>query len=215
MIDVGSTRHILEFKKLNMESLTLDERLEFSLAKGTKHPGMYLEELLVLNKSLETFGNKQINILETGMQSGVSTRFFLTQVLKYGGKLFSIEQNIQQDFKDYMVVLGLWDRINVFNFDSRFVFLDNNISIDFLNLDSGHHLGLVLSEYLHFRLYLKQNSLIGFHDINNKGVAFAINIIKKIDILEEVEKCDTTASGYAVYRLLGMDNQNMAENAKL
>jgi hypothetical protein len=147
--------HILDFKDKDFSKLTVDERIDFALSEGTREQGMRIEDLLALEIALLKAQVENFTVVETGMRSGISTRFILPFVLANNGKFYSVERYIDNILKEFMQQLNLWGRITVIESDSRAVILPEDTQISYLNIDSGHHQSLVLSEYLHFRQYFQ------------------------------------------------------------
>jgi len=207
---------IFEFKDRDIKTLSLEERVAFSKSNDFPEPGVSVLELLALNKALEASGNKPIRILETGMCFGTTTRFFLTHIAKYGGELHTVECQIRPLFKKVMEDMKLWDKIIVHNEDTREMYWDPKLRIDFLFIDSEHALSDALGEYMRFRHFINAEAIIGFHDSECcVGVKRAIEMINEVDKLELVSINDCKAdAGIAFFRLIEKNRQDNAWNTR-
>jgi len=201
----GMTRHILEFKDADFANMSLEDRLEFSVAKGIPMPGLTPNELLALQKGLDILPEKPV-IVETGLGFGTTTRFFLTHILKHGGELHTIEYRIKSEIKDPLMELGLWDKINIHEGDVRTMNWPKDKLINCLFIDSEHSISNALGEYMRFRWFFKANTVIGFHDVDScPGVRRAIEMIQEMDILELIGENSGGGFGVKIFKLVARD----------
>lgn len=199
------TRHILEFKGADFVNMSLEDRLEFAVAKGIPMPGVTPNELLALQKGLDTLSPNPI-IVETGLGAATSTRFLLTHILKHGGELHSVERKIKPDTKNPLVELGLWDKIYIHEVDSRVMNWPKDKWINCLFIDSEHAISNVLTEYMRFRWFLRGKPIVCFHDTEAcPGVRRAIEIIQEMDILELIADNKRGGFGIQIYKVIARD----------
>lgn len=192
---------VMIYKGTDWKNMSVPEWFHFAKANAIfREPGISYEELLAMYDALMTF-KRPIEILETGQCLGTTTRFFTIYTLKYGGNHTSCEIKRRDLFVKAMKDLGLEDKFTTLG-DSMKTPWDK--PIDLLFIDSEHCITDALGEYMRFRVFLKQNGVVGFHDTDTcYGVRRAIDIIKnEIDELELVSKADNSASaGIEFYRL--------------
>lgn len=205
-----------DFEGRDLKELSVLEWFQFAKAnKKFKEPGISAEELYALHEACEkAFGKNPINFVETGQCFGVTTRYFLIRILKYGGSLTSFEMKIREPFKEAMQRLNLWDRINVKGHSMR----DNySGGIDLLWIDSEHALEDALGEYMRFRTWLNGNCVVGFHDTECcVGVAKAIEMIQEVDELEVISACDNPSSaGCKLFRIKTRNRTDRNWNTRL
>jgi predicted O-methyltransferase YrrM len=62
--------------------------------------------------------------------------------------------------------------------------------IDFLFIDGDHSFIAAIVDYHYFNYFVNKGGLIGFHDVNIKGVRDAIDTIKERDKIEYLETAD-------------------------
>lgn len=194
---------ILDYKGADFKSFDMIQSIEFASAEAEfVERGMAPSELEIIYKGLELLGPVPLTIVETGMGWGYSTRLFMLHILKYGGELHSYEIFPKEPLLKYFEELGLRDCVILHQEDSRKV---NNWDkpINFLNIDSEHSMGYVLSEYFRFRAHLRcHNALVGFHDVVLPQVERAIDVINETDNLEPViTNINTGGFGYELYRI--------------
>lgn len=197
------------FKGVDLSKLTTKQWFQFAKAnKVFKEPGISAQELMALHTACEkVLGSKSINIVETGMCYGVTTRYFLVRTLKYGGTLTSFEMNIRERFKTAMLQLGLWDKINKKGHSMKDNYEGN---IDLLWIDSEHALEDALGEYMRFRVWCNENTLIGFHDTDCcPGVVKALELIQEVDELEPI--AESTLVGGAGCQLFKIKKRNRSD----
>lgn len=193
-------KDILEFKDIDFKNISLDQWFYFCKANLTfGEPGIDYYELAALHQACEIIEKRPLVILETGMCFGTTTRYFLIRTIKYGGELHTFEVTIRDKFRETMQELGLWDKINLHGHSIKDAW---NKEIDILFIDSEHALEDTLGEYMRFRKWLKENSIIGFHDTSCcAGVKKALEMIQEIDELELISEVDNKASaGIKLFR---------------
>jgi len=193
-------KDVMEFKGVDFKNMPIDQWLYFAKANLTYgEPGIDYYELAALHQACETLGKRPLTILETGMCYGTTTRYFLVRTIKYGGELHTFEVAIRGKFKETMQELGLWDKINLHGHSIKDAW---NKDIDVLFIDSEHALSDALGEYMRFREWLKENSIIGFHDTSCcAGVKKALEMIQEVDELELISEVDNKASaGIKLFR---------------
>ena len=169
---------------------TIEPKEWFKFAKANKifrEPGISYDEIRGLHEACELFGHRPIRIVETGMCFGTTTRYFIVRTVKYGGELHSYEVKVQPLFKEHMEKLDLWKYVHVHG-NSVKDFYDGE-RIDMLFIDSEHALQDALGEYMRFRPFLYEHSIIGLHDCEMcSGVGQAIKMIQEVDELEVVSR---------------------------
>jgi len=186
MTEGNEKKTLLDFKGMDFTSLSLEDRIAFSVAQGVSETGMQPDELIAMNDALSML-EPNPTILELGQCTGTSTRFLLTYVLSHSGTLHSIEQNLRRDFFDAMVDLGLWDKFTTYVNNTQTIHWQGGI--DFLLIDTEHTIADALGEYCRFRGFLNKHAIIGFHDAwEIPGVRRAIEIVQEIDEIKEIAR---------------------------
>ena len=196
---------IIEYKSKGLDKLSHLDWFKFAKANESYgEPGVSYEELWAIFEALETFNGNAITILETGQCFGTTTRFFAVYVHKHGGELHSMELNIREPFKKDMQDMGLWEHV-IQTHEGNSMKLPWNKTINFLFIDSEHHMEDALGEYMRYRIWLQQGSIVGFHDSQCcPGVRRAIDVAKELDDLELVSCVDISASaGVELYKWKG------------
>lgn len=183
---------------------TLNELELFQFCKANKRyrePGISAEELYALHQACELYGHRTAKIVETGMCYGVTTRYFAVRNLRYGGKHVNYELTIRPMFKEDMELIGLWDRIDKRGHSMK-DHIEPNEVINILWIDSEHALQDALGEYMRFRVFLNENSIIGFHDTDMcAGVKKALEMIQEVDELELIsESSNRLAAGCKIFK---------------
>ena len=194
-------------KKELLKTADRDTILRFCKAnKSYKEPGVSYDELLALYAGFNDKGQKAWTIVETGMCYGVTTRFFMTRVMRNGGKLITIELKPKEQFIDDMIKMGLWEYNTFTPGDTMKINWDPNEKIDFLFIDSEHALSDALGEYMRYRVHLRDKAYVGFHDSDLcYGVKRAIEIVQEMDKLELVaESSGCLGAGLKVFKLHGL-----------
>ena len=181
-----TNKSVLDYKNVDWKKATLEDWWQFTKANNEfREPGISYDELRALHEACELLGHRPIRIVETGMCFGTTTRYFIVRLIKYGGELWSYEVKVRDLFKQKMEELDLWNYVNVHG-DSMKDAYDNK-RIDLMFIDSEHALENALCEYVRFRPFYYENTIIGFHDCDTcPGVAKAINVIQEMDELIEV-----------------------------
>jgi hypothetical protein len=102
---------------------------------------------------------------------------------KYGGKVYTCEVNIREEFQKLMEESGYWQYVH--NLGESFN-ADWSMPIDLLFIDSGHAFKYAWGEYEKFSPYLVSGGVVGWHDTltNEGGVRPAIEKAKEEDTLE-------------------------------
>ena len=182
-------KDILDFKDADFKNMPIDEWLNFCKANASfGEPGIDYLELGALHEACETLGKRPLTIVETGMCFGTTTRYFIVRAMKYGGEVHTFEVYVREKFKEALVELGLWDKINLHGHSIKAAWSKD---IDVLFIDSEHALADALGEYMRFREWLSGSSIIGFHDTDCCiGVKKAIEMIQEVDELELI--CEVT-----------------------
>ena len=192
---------VLSYTDTDWKSMNITDWIQFCKANTEfREPGITYDELRALHEACELLGQRPLRIVETGMCYGTTTRYFAVRVAKYGGDIHTYEINVRDMFREYMLGLGLWDYITVHGHSITDEY--DGKSIDLLWIDSEHALQDALCEYIRFRPYFYENTLIGFHDSDIcAGVAMAINVIQEMDELEQVAYSgDRLSSGCRIFK---------------
>lgn len=197
------------FEGVDLKKINTLQWFQFCKAnKAFGEPGISEYELAALHNACEkSFGRNAINIVETGMCYGVTTRYFLIRNLKYGGTLTNFEVFTREKFEAAMRKLNLWQNIIRKGHSMKDHYEGG---IDMLWIDSEHALEDALGEYMRFRVWLNGNAVIGFHDTDCcPGVAQAIKMIQEVDDLELIE--ESTLVGGAGCQIFKMKNRNRTD----
>jgi len=192
---------VLDYSGTDWKSMNITDWIQFCKANTEfREPGITYDELRALHEACELLGQRPLRIVETGMCFGTTTRYFAIRTVKYGGDLHVYEINVRPMFKEYMQGMGLWDHINVHGHSITDEY--DGKKIDLLWIDSEHALQDALCEYVRFRPYFYENTLIGFHDSDIcAGVAMAINMVQEMDELEQVAYSgDRLSSGCRIFK---------------
>ena len=84
--------------------------------------------------------------------------------------------------------------------------------IDILFIDSEHALSDALGEYMRFRVFLKSDGIVGFHDSDiAPGVRKALDFIQEVDDLELIsEVAGRYSAGVKFYKVKCMNRYDRA-----
>lgn len=188
------------YKLDDFRNMSIKDCFQFAKANEGWETGISYDELRALHEGMETMGHRPLTIFETGMCFGTTTRYFILKLLKEGGELYTCEFKVREPFKNAMEELGLWKYINVLG-DSMKVPWDKKI--DVLFIDSEHALSDALGEYMKYRVFLNEFSLVGFHDCDFcYGVKRTIEIIQEIDDLELISSSvDKLGAGLKTFKV--------------
>lgn len=202
-------RTLLSFKDFDFKNATPSDWVAFGKAGPFPEPGISRAEAQCLVDALATYGNKPITIFETGMCFGTTTRMFLAKVLRDGGEIHTCEMKPRDHFRKPMIEMGLWGKINIHIGHSQMIPWDKEI--DFLFIDSEHSLQDALGEYVRYRMWLKTDGIVGFHDTSCcKGVKRALAMIQELDHLEEIGRVDNGAdAGITFFRVTKKHRENI------
>lgn len=183
-----TNRDAMEFKGISWKDMNISDWLQFTKANRVYgEPGIAYDELRALHEACETLGKRPIRAVETGMCFGTTTRYFLIRTIKYGGELWSYEVKPREIFVNQMKELGL-DECWMIKGHSMKDSYDGK-RIDVLFIDSEHALQDALGEYMRFRPFFYEYTIIGFHDSDSApGVKKAIEMVNEVDELELVSE---------------------------
>jgi len=198
---IEPNKSVLSYAGTDWKAMNITDWIQFCKANQEfREPGITYDELRALHEACELLGQRPLRIVETGMCFGTTTRYFAVRAVKYGGDVHAYEINVRPMFREYMQALGLWDYITLHGHSITDEY--DGGKIDLLWIDSEHALQDALCEYIRFRPYFYENTLIGFHDSDIcAGVAVAINIIQEMDELEQVAYSgDRLSSGCRIFK---------------
>lgn len=204
---------VMDFKGTDWKNMTTAQWFQFAKAnKDWLDPGISWHELAALHEACELWKDKPAVILETGQCYGTTCRYFAIRNQKYGGELTSIELSHRPLFDAAMTELGLYQYMNTIRDHSQKIFWDKIINILFI--DSEHALSDALGEYMKYRLFLVQDSIVGFHDSANcYGVRKAIDIIRQIDDLELISSTPLPyGAGISMFKVVTMNGAQIRNN---
>ena len=178
--------HIIDFKDFDWKQATEDDIMRFGktlddLERGI--PGPEMPYLMTALNSITYPKDREMTIVETGMFYGTSTRTWIAWTLKNGGKVYTAEVVIMEDFKKKMEDAGYWQYVNIIGNSME---CEWDKPIDFLFIDSNHYFVYAWGEYEKFSKYLVPGAIVGWHDTmtNTDGVRPAIERAKEEDTLE-------------------------------
>ncbi len=200
MVDVG------DFKDVDWKTAPVWKIFQFCKAnKRWLDPGISWWELAALHEAVEKVKGPAV-ILETGQCWGTTGRYFAVRTIREGGEFHSIELVTRPKFDEAMVEVGLAPFINTIRGHSQKIPWDK--LIDILFIDSEHCMSDALGEYMKYRLFLKQGSIVGYHDVCNCwGVARAIEIMQEMDDLELISSTDIGyGAGISMFQVKNMNS---------
>jgi len=179
---------IMRYKDFDWKNASVEDWLQFCKAnKEFIEPGISYDELRALHEATEFFGHKPMRVVETGQCFGTTTRYFIVRNIKYGGDLYSYEVKVRDLFKEYMEKLDLWKYITLRKNSVKDEY--DGKRIDFLFIDSEHALQDALGEYMRFRPFIYESTIIGFHDCDIcPGVGKALQFINEVDLLKLISR---------------------------
>lgn len=197
-----------DFKGTDWKNMSIAKWFQFCKAnKEWLEPGISWWELAALHMACE-MGKKPATILETGQCYGTTARYFLIRNQKYGGTLTSVELVVRPKFDAMLEDLGLASFVTTIRAHSQKILWDK--MLDILFIDSEHCFSDALGEYMKYRLFLTQGSIVGYHDTENcNGVAKAIQVMQEIDDLELLNSVPMTYG--AGIKLFKVQNMNTAQ----
>jgi len=205
---------IIKYKGTDWKNMPVADWFHFAKANLTfREPGVSYDELFALYTALMT-QKRPMTILETGQCLGTTTRFFVLYTQKYGGHHTSCEIKRRELYVNAMKELGLEDKYTTIGNSMRAPW---DKHIDFLFIDSEHCITDALGEYMRFRVFLDNNSIVGFHDSENCiGVTRTIEIItNEVDDLELVSKSENVGgAGVVFFKVRALGAKGTAENLR-
>lgn len=196
---------IYDFAGRDLTKLSEMEMLQFCKANKTfGEPGISGDELAALHIAAQSLGDRPIVSVETGICYGTTTRYFTLRSMRNGGRHHAFEIWVRDDFKKAMQDLDLWKKFDIHGHSIKDNWQGN---IDFLYIDSEHALQDALGEYMRFRVWLNDNSIVGFHDVDMcPGVAKALEMIQEVDDLELISSSlNNLAAGIVFFKVRKMN----------
>jgi len=195
--------YLIDWKDYDWKQAQDIDMIRFGKTLDCPERGIPLDEcfhVLTALKVIQYPIDREMTIVETGMFYGTSTRIFLGWALKNGGKVYTAEVNVRENFKQLMDEAGYWKYVTVIG---NSLTCEWNKPIDFLFIDSGHAYNLAWGEYEKFVPYLVPNAIVGWHDTmtNEGGVRPAIEHAKEVDTLELLVSAEVS-NGIEFYRFI-------------
>lgn len=210
--DRGQCRPLMDFKGFNWTTATDEDRIEFALA-DVNEAGMSHNELRAILHGLNKLGKRPLCTVETGLGFGFSTRLFASWVAGFGGEhhVFEVVPE-NRPIVGMLQELDMLKHIQIHKGDARAAAWPSEPLkiIDFLNIDSEHAFGYVLSEYCRFRMSLSHNTIVGFHDVDScPGVRRGIEVLREMDRLHLlIDETGHAGAGYQTHLFKGHDRND-------
>lgn len=214
----GDQPNFMTFADRDLRLLSREDSIRFARASGFREVGMSAAEVGILYDRLEAMGSG--TIVELGRDYGTSTRLFTQHILKYGGRLDSIDLKHSPGVRESFMSIGFKvssDLSGDYNLLGYVTGEALNITIrrqhsqkmdigevdpfvDFLLIDTEHATWDALGEYARWRMYLRSRAHVAFHDSSLPNVKKAIDIVRELDAERIAEEwVQERPDGFGVY----------------